>query len=77
MLWNEVEILRDNALRKSCNLRDRVNIGSCRTNDFHGLIISDVSVNGLLGVLGFRSNTRGEIPLKIEGDDLFLVGNRS
>ena len=76
MLWNQVKILRDNASGKSCNLRDVVNIRSSSANDFDGFIIANVSVNRLLGVLHLCGNNRGEIALKIEGDDLFLVGNR-
>ena len=57
--------MRDDALRKSCNLRDVVNISGSGANDFDGLIITNVSVNRLLGVFGFRSNPRGEMSLSV------------
>ena len=43
LLRDQVEILRDDAFRKSCNLRDFVNISGSGANDFDGLIISNVS----------------------------------
>ena len=43
--------------------------------ELDSLASSSVSVDSLLGVLGFCGNPRCEMSLKIEGYDLFLVGN--